>query len=169
VVPLIAVAEVCSWYSVLTTSNLGHIAEESIWGLSAALLVTSMAVIRPRCTASFRPVLVALCVAGAAYVAFMFLVDVPMYWSRWIADSASGRHYMSIAQGVRDVALRRVVSYRWEDRKSEVVWMSLYFSVAVWLSIALIHAPASARSAAANERERLHASPRRAAGLAAES
>jgi hypothetical protein len=170
VVPLIAVAEACSWYSVLTTSNLGHVAEESIWGLSAALLVTSMAVIWPRCTASFRPVLVAWCVAGAAYVAFMFLIDVPMYWSRWIADGASGRHYMSIAQGARDVALRRVVSYRWEDWKSEIVWMSLYFSVAVWLSIALIHAPVSgAGSAATNERERLHASRRRAAGLAAEN
>jgi len=34
VVPLIAIAEACSWYSVLTTSNLGHVAEESIWGLS---------------------------------------------------------------------------------------------------------------------------------------
>lgn len=38
VVPLVAVAEACSWYSVLTTSNLGHVAEESIWGLSVALL-----------------------------------------------------------------------------------------------------------------------------------
>jgi hypothetical protein len=142
VVPLIAVAEACSWYSVLTTSNLGHVAEESIWGLSAALLVTSMAVIWPRCTASLRPVLVAGCVTGAAYVAFMFLVDVPMYWSRWIADAASGRHYLSIAQGAHDAALRRVVSYRWDDWKSEMIWMSLYFSVAVWLSIALIHAPA---------------------------
>ncbi|HEY4973980.1 MAG TPA: hypothetical protein VII41_10245, partial [Steroidobacteraceae bacterium] len=137
VVPLIAVAEACSWYSVLTTSNLGHVAEESIWGLSAALLVTSMAVIWPRCTASFRPMLVAWCVTGAAYVAFMFLVDVPMYWSRWIADGASGRHYLGIVQGAHDATLRRVVSYRWEDWKSEVIWMSLYFSVAVWLSIAL--------------------------------
>jgi uncharacterized protein (DUF1330 family) len=136
VVPLIAVAEACSWYSVLTTSNLRHVAEESIWGLSAALLVTSMVVIWPRCAAAFRPVLLACCVAGAAYVAFMFLVDVPMYWSRWVADGTSGRHYMSIAQGARDVAVRRLVSYRWEDWKSEVVWMSLYFSVAVWLSIA---------------------------------
>jgi hypothetical protein len=160
VVPLIAVAEACSWYSVLTTSNLGHVAEESIWGLSAALLVTSMVVIWPRCTATFRPVLLACCVAGAAYVAFMFLVDVPMYWSRWIADGTSGRHYMSIAQGARDVAVRRVVSYRWEDWKSEVVWMSLYFSVAVWLSIALIHAPVSEARSAAQERKRLHISRR---------
>jgi hypothetical protein len=49
-------AELCSWYAVLTTSNGGHVLEESIW-------------------------------------------------------------------------------------ESEVVWMSLYFSVAVWFSIGLIHAP----------------------------
>jgi hypothetical protein len=141
VVPLIAVAEVCSWYSVLTTSNIGHVAEESIWGLSGALLVAGMVAIWPRCTVSLRPLLLAWCIAGTAYVAFMFLVDVPMYWSRWIADGANGRHYMSIAQGVHDAAVRRIVSYRWQDWKSEVIWMSLYFSVAVWLSIALIHAP----------------------------
>jgi hypothetical protein len=34
-----------------------------------------------------------------------------------------------------------VVSHRLEDWKNEIAWMSLYFSVAVWLSIALIHAP----------------------------
>jgi hypothetical protein len=140
-VPLIVIAETCSWYSVLTTSNLGHVAEESIWGLSAALLVTSMVVMWPRCAAVRRPMLAAWCIAGVAYVAFMFLVDVPMYWSRWIADEAIGRHYMSIIQGVRDASMRRVISYRWQDWKSEVGWMSLYFSVAVWLSIGLIHAP----------------------------
>jgi hypothetical protein len=140
-VPLIALAEACSWYSVLTTSNLGHIAEESIWSLSAALMVMSMVVAWPRWTVTRRPALAACCVAGVAYVAFMLLVDVPMYWSRWIADESIGRHYMSIAQGVHDVAGRWVVSYRWEDWRSEVLWMSLYFSVAVWVSIALVHAP----------------------------
>ena len=30
-------------------------------------------------------------------------------------------------------------THRWDDWKSEVVWMSLYFSVAVWLSIGLAH------------------------------
>jgi hypothetical protein len=154
-VPLIAVAELCSWYSVLTTSNIGHVAEESIWGLSAALLVTSLMVIRPRCTAAFRPVLLAGCVIGAAYVAFMFLVDVPMYWSRWVADGIGGRHYLSIAQGVHDAAIRRVVSYRWSDWKSEVLWMSLYFSVAVWLSIAFIHAPMAETRSASDDRKRV--------------
>ena len=140
-VPLIAVAEACSWYSVLTTDNVGHVAEESLWGVSVALMVASVVAMGARSTAARRPMLFIWCLAGAAYVTYIFRVDVPMYWSRWIADQAIGRHYLSIAQGIHDVAARRVVSYQWTDWKSEVVWMSLYFSVAVWLSIALIHAP----------------------------
>jgi len=137
--PLIAVAETCSWYSVLTTSNVGHVAEESLWGVSVALLVASVAVILPRCAPERRAGLIAWCVAGLGYVAFMFLVDVPMYWARVVADEAVGRHAMSIAQGLSDIAQRRVVSHRWQDWKQEVAWMSLYFSVAVWISIALVH------------------------------
>ena len=79
----------------------------------------------------------------------MFLVDVPMYWTRWIADEAHGRLYLTIDQGLRDVSARWIVSHRWEDWKNEIAWMSLYFSVAVWLSIALIHAPLPRRRPAA--------------------
>jgi hypothetical protein len=157
-VPLIAIAEACSWYSVLTTSNIGHVAEESIWGLCVALLVASLAAILPRCTAARRPLLLACCFAGSIYVAYMFFVDVPMYWSRWIADEVSGRHYLSIAQGARDASVRWVVSHRWQDWKSEVVWMSLYFSVAVWISIALVHAPAPDTPVATGHRKRLPSS-----------
>jgi hypothetical protein len=149
-VPLIAVAELCSWYSVLTTSNIGHVLEESIWAISAGLLVTSLIWIWPRCSASLRPLLAAWCAAGIAYDAFMFLIDVPMYWSRWLADEASGRQYLSVTQGLLDVSERWVVSHRWQDWQHEVAWMSLYFSVAVWLSIALVHAPALDRRPAAS-------------------
>jgi len=141
VVPLIALAEACSWYSVLTTSNLGHVVEETLWGLCAAWLVVSLVAIWPRCNTTLRPLLAACCAAGVVYVAYMFLVDVPMYWSRWIADEANGRHYLDIDLGLADVSQRWVVSHRWEDWKSEMLWMSLYFSAAVWLSIALVHAP----------------------------
>lgn len=141
VLPLIAVAELCSWYSVLTTSNIGHVVEESLWGISAALLVASLVSMWPRCGSRLRPALLAMCLTGIAYVAFMFLVDVPMYWSRWMADEASGRQYLSLSQGVLDTSGRWVVSQQWQTWKSEVVWMSLYFSIAVWLSIAFIHTP----------------------------
>jgi len=151
VLPLIAVAEVFSWYSVLTTANIGHVVEETLWGVSAALLVASIIAMRSRCDRSLRYTLDACCVAGVAYVAFMFLVDVPMYWSRWMADQANGREYMSIMQGLLDVSRRWTVSHHWKDWQHEVAWMSLYFSVAVWFSIALIHAPLHRVRAAANK------------------
>lgn len=148
IVPLIALAEVFSWYSVLTTSNIGHVFEESLWGLTAALLVVSMILLWRRCDAALRPMLALWCAAGVGYVLYMFLADVPMYWVRWLDDEASGRSYMTVVQGAVDAAGRRIVSHRWHDWSNEVVWMSLYFSVAVWLSIALMHAPAMSRTGA---------------------
>ncbi|OYU99914.1 MAG: hypothetical protein CFE45_11170 [Burkholderiales bacterium PBB5] len=141
VLPLIGVAEVCSWHAVLTTANLGHVLEESLWGGCAALLVLSLALVWPHCQPRLRPLLATCAALGVAYVAYMFLVDVPMYWARWLADEARGQPYLSLAQGMADASARWVVSHRWDDWKSEVVWMTLYFSTAVWLSIALVHAP----------------------------
>ncbi len=151
VVPLIAVAEGFSWYSVLTTSNIGHVVEESIWGLTACLLVGSMFVLWRRCNAALRPMLALWCGAGIFYIGYMFMADVPMYFTRWLADEANGRAYLSVVQGLADAAQRRVVSHHWQDWANEVTWMSLYFSVAVWLSIALVHAPVMARSSNAPE------------------
>jgi hypothetical protein len=139
-VPLIVVAELCSWYAVLTTSNLGHVIEESLWGLGAALLVASLLLSWPRCRSELRSLLAAVCVVGAGYVVYMFQIDVPMYWARWVHDLQQGRQFLSLAQGLADTTGRWVVSHRWADWHTEFVWMSLYFSVAVWLSISLIHA-----------------------------
>jgi hypothetical protein len=140
IVPLIVLAEVCSWYAVLTTAQRPHALENSIWGISAALLVASLLVVEPhRITGLYLP-MIAWCVGGATYVAYIFLVDVPGYWSRWIADQANGRRYLGIAQGVIDAWRRRVVSYRWELWKNEILWMSLYFTLGVWSSVSLVYA-----------------------------
>jgi hypothetical protein len=98
-------------------------------------------VIWPRCDPARRPLLASICLIAVGYVAYMCLVDVPMYWSRWLADEANGRTYMAVTQGVLDASTRWVVSHQWEDWKNEIAWMSLYFSGAVWLSIAFIHVP----------------------------
>jgi hypothetical protein len=142
VMPLLILAEGFSWYSVLSTSNLGHTIEECLWGVSAALVVACMVAIRPRCVPVRRWVVLAWCAAGIGYVGYMFLVDVPMYWSRWVAEGMSGQQYLPIAQGAIDAATRRVVTGEWAHWKGEVVWMTLYFSVGVWVSLSLIHAPA---------------------------
>ena len=109
--------------------------ENSLWGLSAALAVAGMLVIGPHRLAGLYPVVIA---CGAAYVAFIFVYDVPMYWSRWLLDRANGHRCLSIAEGMVDVRRRWMVSYRWEDWRNEVPWMSLYFTFGVWSSIWLV-------------------------------
>ncbi len=143
IVPLIALAEAFSWYAVLTTSQRGHILENAIWGLTAVLVVTSLLSVGPHRLAALYPPMIAWCVGGAAYVAFIFFLDVPMYWSRWRSDQGNARHYLGIAEGMLDVCRRRVVSHRWEDWKSEVLWMSLYFTLGVWSSVSLVYASAA--------------------------
>jgi hypothetical protein len=140
ILPLIMLAEICSWYAVLTTSNLGHVLEESLWGLSAAMLVGSFLFLWPRSDNAHRPILALASAFGLGYVVYMFEVDVPMYWGRWVFDEGRGHQYLSISQGLADVSSRWVVSLRWTDWESEVVWMSIYFSLAVWFSIGLMHA-----------------------------
>jgi hypothetical protein len=141
IVPLIAVAEVCSWYAVLTTCYAGNAIEESLWALSAALLVVGCLAVWIRSREARRPFLAAALVLGIAYVTFMCTVDVPMYIYRWRADEANGREYLSLAQGFEDAWSRRVVTFAWEEWREEVPWMSLYFTVAVWWSLTLVHVP----------------------------
>ena len=63
-----------------------------------------------------------------------------MYVTRWQADEAGGRPYLTLSQGLHDAWSRRVVSYSWADWRAEVPWMTLYFSVCVWWSLALVRA-----------------------------
>jgi hypothetical protein len=140
-VPLIVFAECCSWYGVLTTAYVGNAIEESTWALAAFLLIVSFVVLWPRCKAAFRPFVAASLVLGAAYLTFMCTVDIPMYVSRWLADEASGREYLSLRQGLWDAASRWIVTHSWDEWHSEIPWMTLYFSVGVWFSLALVHAP----------------------------
>jgi hypothetical protein len=138
IVPLIAVAEGFSWHAVLTTANLGHVIENSLWGFSGLLIVACLFAIARRSPADERSMLGIWWLAGALYVGFMFLVDVPMYWERWSVDQARGREYLTLAQGIADAATCHRVSWRWQDWSSEVTWMSLYFGVGVWVSISLV-------------------------------
>src|SRR5262249_5837044 len=116
----------------------------------------------PRSTARERPLLAASAGVGAVYVAYMALVDVPRYWLRWVADEAAGRPYLGLLQGFVDAATRRVVSTQWADWHGEMGWMTLYFSVAVWFSIALVHAPVPRGRAVAPQRRPLQPAARRA-------
>jgi hypothetical protein len=55
----------------------------------------------------------------------------------WKTDLASGKELLGFFGGLYDVSTRWVVTHRIALWSNEIAWMSLYFSVAVWTSMAL--------------------------------
>ncbi|MGB7037831.1 MAG: hypothetical protein WBD71_20160 [Xanthobacteraceae bacterium] len=135
VVPLIAVAELCSWYAVVSTNFLGNVLENSLWTIAFALVGIALV----RLALSFRGIaqftLAALAAGTAGYVIFMCSADVPMYFVRWQAQRADGTHYLGLLAGLHDIATYWVVTHSYARWHNEIPWMSLYFSVAVWTSL----------------------------------
>lgn len=139
-VPIISIAEVLCWYGAVTGNLLGHVLEESLWATTFALLLVALITLVGRVSHHLRCALYGAMVVVAAYVVFMVTVDVPMYVQRYVRDEAARTAYLSMAEGLRDAWHRRVVTWRWDDWREEVPWMSLYFSGAVWLSVAMMWA-----------------------------
>lgn len=146
IVPLIAMAECFSWYAVISTNYLGNTMEESTWTLSASLLIVGFFLVQKRLQPRLITYARAGMLLGLGYIVFMTRVDVPMYFGRWRADEAAGRAYLSLATGLHDVSSRWVVTRSIGDWRTEIPWMTLYFSAAVWLSLSLISAPKAALS-----------------------
>jgi hypothetical protein len=137
IVPLIVLAECCSWYAVITTSYLGNTIENSIWAATFLLIAAALL----RLLIAFRGVVqvaIGTAVAGiAGYLSFLVIVDVPMYFGRWQADLSSGKELLGVVAGLYDVSTRWAVTHDFAHWKDEIAWMSLYFSAAVWSSLAL--------------------------------
>ena len=137
ILPLILIAEGFSWYAVLTTNYLGTAIENSIWALTFGAIGIALARLVPDFDGSVRIALAIACVGIAGYLIFLLTVDVPMYVSRWRDKAANGSRLLRPLEGLRDASTRRVVTRDFAAWKDEIAWMSLYFSAAVWSSLAL--------------------------------
>ena len=137
IVPLIIIAECCSWYAVLTTNYLWNAVENSLWAVAFFIIGIGLCRLLPEFDGPVRAVL-AIAIAGiAAYLAFLMAVDVPMYLNRWRTGLANGSRLLRPLEGLRDVSTRWIVTHDLAEWKGEMTWMALYFSAAVWASLAL--------------------------------
>jgi hypothetical protein len=137
IVPLIALAECCSWYAVISTNFLGNVLENSIWTTAFVLIGVALLRLMLSFHGPARLAIAAAAAGVACYVLFMSAVDVPMYFERWQADLANGKPLLGLFSGLYDLATRWVVTHRFTPWQGEIAWMSLYFSVAVWTSLML--------------------------------
>jgi hypothetical protein len=137
VVPLIVLAECCSWYAVITTSYLGNAIENSLWAVTFLLIAAALLRIMLDFCGLARAAIAMTVVGIGSYVAFLALIDVPMYYGRWIADLSNGKTLLGLFPGLHDLSTRWVVTHDLAHWRDEIAWMSLYFSIAVWSSLAL--------------------------------
>jgi hypothetical protein len=137
IVPLILIAECFSWHAVLTTHYLGNAIENSIWAVAFFLVGIGLCRLLPEFNGVARTVLVVAITGIVGYLAFLMTVDVPMYLNRWRANVAGGNKLLGPLEGLRDVSTRWIVTHDLAEWKDEILWMSLYFSMAVWSSLAL--------------------------------
>src|ERR1700738_3744544 len=137
IVPLILIAECFSWHAVLTKNYLGNAIENSIWAVAFFVVGIGLCRLLPEFDGPVRVVL-AIAITGIAfYLAFLMTIDVPMYLSRWRTEVGDDSKLLSPLEGLREVSTRLVVTRDYAEWKDEIVWMSLYFSAAVWASLAL--------------------------------
>jgi hypothetical protein len=137
IVPLILIAECLSWYAVLTRNYLGNAIENSLWAVAFFAIGVALCRLLPEFNGVARLIL-AISIAGiAAYLAFLMTIDVPMYLKRWRTGDADGDKRLTPREGLRDVRTRWVVTHDIAEWKEEMAWMALYFSLAVWSSLAL--------------------------------
>jgi hypothetical protein len=137
IVPLILIAECFSWYAVLTTNYLGNAIENSIWAVAFFIVGIGLCRLLAEFNGPVRVVLAIAIIGIAGYLAFLMTIDVPMYLSRWRTEVGDGSKLLRPLEGLRDVSTRWVVTHDLAEWKDEIPWMSLYFSAAVWASLAL--------------------------------
>ncbi len=138
IVPIIIMAQLACWYATLTLNHFWHAVEELLWivmiFLSATCFTYAIFVVD-----GWQRLLmligISTCVA-ALYI--MLFIDVPMYFSRTRKALKKGTKYMAVGAGVQDAMNRRITTSKWKVWKKEVVWISSYFTVGVWLSISMI-------------------------------
>ena len=141
VVAVIAVAEVLSWLAVLTRNDFFHAAENALWAVAAALAAAFLASRWEQASPLGRDVIVAAILSAAAYIAFMAAYVVPMYMRRWRAEGRNEGAYLRLDEGLRQVLGRCTVERDWAQWRQDAAWLTPYFTVCVWMSIALVYVP----------------------------
>lgn len=137
IVPMIVLAQLLCWFGVLTLNHFGHVVEELLWALAVALLAVGLAGCWSYSDGALRLAIAVgmVCCAGTALL--IVLIDVPMYLSRWRHHRGIHNSYMPLVDGLHDTLTRRHATRDWRVWRREVPWMTLYFSVGVWLSIGM--------------------------------
>src|SRR6516162_3879450 len=137
-VPIVVVAELACWFAVATLNHIWHAFEETLWSIMVGLIAIALLLHWRNMDwvpSLWLPTGLLAC-AGTAAVILVF--DVPLYFRRWHIRKHASSRYLRVVEGLKDAGARRWVTQARQDWRSEVLWMGLYFSAGVWVSLSII-------------------------------
>jgi hypothetical protein len=140
IVPTIILAQVFCWYATLTLNHFWHGLEEVTWvvmiTLALTCLINGYIIFENNSDKQVIMLIGIYACLGSLYI--MVFVDIPMYLKRVIQGRTDGLKYLTVNQGIQDAWQRRVQTSDWAIWKKEILWITSYFTLGVWLSIAMI-------------------------------
>lgn len=138
IVPIIVAAQLSCWYATLSLNHFWHGVEEAIWILMLVIVTACFIKGVFELDGFLQLVMMIGLLASLAAIYIMLFVDIPMYLKRTRKGRKKGRRYLGLIRGMQDAWNRREPTGAWKVWKHEVVWLSTYFTVGVWLSIGMV-------------------------------
>lgn len=135
------VAQAFCWHSVLTLNHITQAVESMLWAAGFTWMAALLVVIALDSSGWVQYLAFFGILCSVAFVAYVAGVDAPMYWRRYHLGRARGQVYMRLDHGARDAWQRRVRSGNWAAWRADALWLTPYFSVGVWISMALVWVP----------------------------
>ena len=135
------VAQAFCWHSVLTLNHITQAFESLLWAAGFSWMAALLGIIALGSSGWVNSLAVFGILGSVSFVAYVLAVDVPMYWRRYQQGRACGQAYMCLSHGARDAWHRRVQSGSWAAWKADALWLTPYFSLGVWVSIAMVCVP----------------------------
>jgi hypothetical protein len=137
IVPTIVMAQLFCWHATLTLNHFWHSLEEMAWVvmliLTAACFVAGFIYL----SSDYILLMIIGFISCLASIWIMLVIDIPMYLSR-TSEKEHHHSHLSIQNRMHDAIMRRVQTNDWAIWKQEVLWLTSYFTVGVWLSIGMI-------------------------------
>ena len=151
-VVFICIAEVCSFTGTITKNSFFFMCEEGLWVVSGWMIapltfsllytVCKAKPQSPKGVSSGEWFIRILSVCYIVYCPWGVIADVPANYHRWRQEvGQSPSPWFTVGNGIADALNTRNVTHSIDDWGPYLLWMTSYFTLGVWSSLALSMAP----------------------------
>jgi hypothetical protein len=135
------VAQAFCWHSILTLNHITQAVESLLWAVGFSWMAALLTIIAMDTSGLVHTLAIGGALGSVAFVVYALAVDIPLYLRRFRTGRADGRRYLSISEGARDAWGRRELSHSWDKWRDDALWLTPYFSIGAWFSMALVFLP----------------------------